>query len=72
MRKHRRRLKTEAGRLRNGWLIELEDGLAVQVTDVKHLGNRVSFWTGGTEWSLEHDDIVYRVIDMELVEGVGK
>ncbi len=72
MRKYQRRLKTEAGRLRDGWLIELEDGLAVQVTDVKHLGNRVSFMTGGTLWSLEHDDIVYRVIDMELVEGVGK
>jgi len=72
MRKYQRRLCTEAGRLRNGWLIELEDGLAVQVTDVKHLGNRVSFMTGGTLWSLEHDDIVYRVIDMELVEGVGK
>jgi len=53
-------------------MIELEDGLAVQVTDVKHLGNRVSFMTGGTPWSLEHDDIVYRVVDMELVEGVGK
>lgn len=72
MRKYQRRLKTEAGRLRNGWLIELEDGLAVQVTGVKHLGNRVSFMTGGTPWSLEHDDIVYRVVDMELVEGVGK
>jgi len=72
MRKYQRRLKTEAGRIRNGWLIELEDGLAVQVTDVKHLANRVSFMTGGTLWSLEHDDIVYRVIDMELVEGVGK
>lgn len=72
MRKYQRRLKTEAGRVRNGWMIELEDGLAVQVTGVKHLGNRVSFWTGGTEWSLEYDDIVYRVIDMELVEGVGK
>ncbi|MGC8425008.1 hypothetical protein ACP3S8_09385 [Mixta calida] len=72
MRKYQRRLKTEAGRVRNGWLIELEDGLAVQVTDVKHLGNRVSFMTGGTPWSLEHDDIVYRVVDMELVEGVGK
>ncbi|MGC8427040.1 hypothetical protein ACP3S8_19945 [Mixta calida] len=72
MRKYQRRLKTEAGRIRNGWLIELEDGLAVQVTDVKHLGNRVSFMTGGTLWSLEYDDIVYRVIDMELVEGVGK
>jgi len=72
MRKYQRRLKTEAGRLRDGWLIELEDGLAVQVTDVKHLGNRVSFMTGGTLWSLEHDDIVYRVIDMELVEGAGK
>lgn len=72
MRKYQRRLKTEAGRLRDGWLIELEDGLAVQVTDVKHLGNRVSFMTGGTPWSLEHDDIVYRVVDMELVEGVGK
>lgn len=72
MRKYQRRLKTEAGRIRNGWLIELEDGLAVQVTDVKHLGNRVSFKTGGTPWSLELDDVVYRVIDMELVEGVGK
>ena len=72
MRKYQRRLKAEAGRLRNGWMIELEDGLAVQVTDVKHLGNRVSFMTGGTMWSLEYDDIVYRVIDMELVEGVGK
>lgn len=72
MRKHQRRIKTEAGRVRDGWLIELEDGLAVQVTDVKHLGKRVSFMTGGTLWSLEHDDIVYRVIDMELVEGVGK
>lgn len=72
MRKYQRRLKTEAGRIRNGWLIELEDGLAVQVTDVKRLGNRVSFKTGGTPWSLELDDVVYRVIDMELVEGVGK
>jgi len=72
MRKYQRRLKTEAGRVRDGWMIELEDGLAVQVTDVKHLGNRVSFMTGGTPWSLEHDDIVYRVIDMKLVEGVGK
>lgn len=72
MRKYQRRLKTEAGRVRDGWMIELEDGLAVQVTDVKHLGNRVSFMTGGTPWSLEHDDIVYRVVDMELVEGVGK
>jgi len=72
MRKYQRRLKTEAGRVRDGWMIELEDGLAVQVTGVKHLGKRVSFMTGGTEWSLEHDDIVYRVIDMELVEGVGK
>lgn len=72
MRKHQRRIKTEAGRLRDGWMIELEDGLAVQVTGVKHLGKRVSFMTGGTPWSLEHDDIVYRVIDMELVEGVGK
>ena len=53
-------------------MIELEDGLAVQVTGVKHLGNKVSFMTGGTPWTLEHDDIVYRVIDMELVEGVGK
>lgn len=72
MRKHQRRIKTEAGRVRNGWMIELEDGLAVQVTDVKHLGNRVSFMTGGTPWTLEMDDVVYRVIDMELVEGVGK
>ena len=72
MRKYQRRLKTEAGRVRDGWMIELEDGLAVQVTGVKHLGKRVSFMTGGTLWSLEHDDIVYRVIDMELVEGVGK
>lgn len=69
MRKHRRRLKTEAGRVSDGWLLELEDGLAVQVTNVKHLGNRVSFWTGGTEWTLELDDVVYRVIDMGLVEG---
>lgn len=68
MRKHRRRIKTAAGQLRNGWLIELEDGFAVQVTDVKHLGNKVAFMTGGTQWALEHDDIVYRVIDMELVE----
>lgn len=72
MRKYQRRLKTEAGRLRDGWMIELEDGLAVQVTGVRHLAGRVLFKTGGTEWSLEHDDIVYRVIDMELVEGVGK
>ena len=72
MRKHRRRIKTEAGRIRNGWLIELEDGLAVQVTDVTHVGRRVSFRAGGTVWPLECDDIVYRVIDMELVEGVGK
>lgn len=72
MRKHQRRIKTEAGRVRDGWMIELEDGLAVQVTGVKHLGNKVSFMTGGTPWTLEHDDIVYRVIDMELVEGVGK
>ena len=72
MRKYQRRLKTEAGRVRDGWLIELEDGLAVQVTDVKHLANKVSFMTGGTPWTLELDDVIYRVIDMELVEGVGK
>ncbi|MBS6056532.1 MAG: hypothetical protein E6199_14450 [Mixta calida] len=72
MRKYQRRLKTEAGRIQEGWKLEFEGGIAMEVTEVRHLGRRVSFRAGGTLWPLEYDDIVYRVIDMELVEGVGK
>ncbi|WP_145055814.1 hypothetical protein [Mixta calida] len=72
MRKYQRRLRTEACRIQEGWKLEFEGGIAMEVTEVRHLGRRVSFRAGGTLWSLEHDDIVYRVIDMELVEGVGK
>ncbi|MDU4943966.1 MAG: hypothetical protein E6X23_20975 [Mixta calida] len=72
MRKYQRRLKTEAGRIQEGWKLEFEGGIAMEVTEVRHLGRRTLFRAGGTPWSLEYDDIVYRVIDMELVEGVGK
>lgn len=72
MRKYQRRLKTEAGRVQEGWKLEFEGDVAMEVSEVRHLGRRTLFKAGGTEWSLEHDDIVYRVIDMELVEGVGK
>ena len=70
MRKHR--LRTEARRIQEGWKLEFEGGIAMEVSEVRHLANRTSFKAGGTLFSLEHDDIVYRVIDMELVEGAGK
>lgn len=72
MRKYQRRLKTEAVRIQEGWKLEFEGGIAMEVSEVRHLGRRTLFKSGGTEWSLELDDVVYRVIDMELVEGAGK
>lgn len=72
MRKYQRRLRTEAGRIQEGWKLEFEGDVVMEVSEVRRLGRRKIFKAGGTVWSLEYDDIVYRVIDMGLVEGVGK
>lgn len=62
-----RRRTIRADQLREGQLLDFEDGNPSMVSDVKHLARKVLFNARGTQFALDRDEMLQTVIIMRLV-----
>lgn len=61
MRKYQRRLKTEAGRIQNGMMLDFEDGQPREVSEVRHQRGKVLCVVDGIHYSFERDELVWHM-----------
>lgn len=61
-----KRLEMTAAQLRDFMLLDFDGDEQHVITDVKHLAHKVLFSAGGTAFTLDRDEIVYRVTRMRI------
>ncbi len=62
-----RKRAMRAEQLREGMLVDFEDGEPDTVKDVKHLAHKVLFTARGCEFALERDEMIQTVFMMRVV-----
>lgn len=62
-----RRRTIEACQIRDGVLLDFDDGEPSMVSEVKHLARKVLFTARGTQFSLDADEQVQLVVLMRVV-----
>lgn len=62
-----RRRTVRADQLREGMLLDFDDGNPDMVKELKHLAHKVLFTSRGCQFALDRDDIVQTVIMMRIV-----
>lgn len=62
-----RKRAMRAEQLREGMLVDFEDGEPDTIKDVKHLTHKVLFTARGCEFALERDEMIQTVFMMRVV-----
>lgn len=62
-----RRRAISASSLREGMLVDFEDGEPAQAKNVRHLAHKILFEARGDEFSLDRDEQIQTVFMMHIV-----
>lgn len=63
-----RKRMIRATALRDGIVLDFEDGTSAPVSEVIHLAHKVLFTARGTPFSVDRDELVCAVFSLEVVE----